>query len=314
MKFLQKVKEEILNKNLKDKCCKKAFLAGLIRASGEIFSSDNGLGFDFSLPTEESVNQISYLFKVLFGFEIRELSVFEDKLNKKDKFVLSVTGEEAETILKEIGVLKEDGDDLVVDLDFYGFLGGKDCCVRSFIRGLFVSSGLLTTPYDTKNVNTRYHLEITFSHPQTSMDTSEVLRKNGVNTKILKRKDRYVVYIKSAEEIKNFLAFIGANVSVLTLTDMIINGELANVSNRRANCDVANVTRQLEAVEKHIVCINKIEKCVGLKSLKPDLLETAIKRREYPSDTLSELAERLGVTKSCLNHRLRKLVSIAENL
>lgn len=314
MKFLQQVKEEIFNKNLKDKCCKKAFLAGLIRGSGEIFSSPDGIGFDFSLPNEESVNQISYLFRLLFKFEIREMSVYEDKLNKKDKFILSVTGEESESILKEIGVLKEEGEDLVVNLNFYDFLGGKDCCLRSFIRGLFISSGSLTTPYESQNVNTRYHLEMTFSHPQTSMDTAEILRKNGVNTKILKRKEKYVIYIKSAEEIKNFLAFIGANVSVLSLTDMIINGEIANISNRRANCDVANVTRQLEAVEKHIACIDKIEKTMGLKSLKPDLYETAITRKEYPSDTLSELADRLGVTKSCLNHRLRKIVSVAESI
>lgn len=314
MKFLQKVKEELLNKNLKDRCCKKAFLAGIIRGNGEIFSTPDGIGFDFSLPTEESVNQISFLFKVLFHFEIRELSVYEDKLNKKDKFVLSVTGDDAETILKSIGVLMEDGDDLVVNLDFYNFWEGKDCCVRAFIRGLFISSGSLTTPYDAISANTRYHLEMSFSHPQTSMDTAEILEKYGVKTKILNRKDKYVVYIKSAEEIKNFLAFVGANVSVLNLTDMIINGEIANVSNRRANCDVANVTRQLEAVEKYIACIEKIEKTVGLKSLKPDIFETAIARKQFPSDTLSELAERLKISKSCLNHRLRKIVSIAETL
>lgn len=314
MSFLQKVKDEILNKNIKDRCCRKAFVTGLVRGSGEIFSTANGLGFDFILPTEESVGQISHLFKILFGFDIREVSVFEDRLNKKDKFVLTVTGEEAEKILTEIGVLTDEGEELVVNLDFYSGIKDKECCLRAFIRGLFTSSGSLTTPYDSYNSNTRYHLEMTFSHPQTSMDTAQVLRQNGVETKILKRKEKYVIYIKSAEEIKNFLAYIGANVSVLTLTDMMINGEIANVSNRRTNCDVANVNRQLVAVEKHLICIDKIDKTVGLSSLKKDLLDTAVLRRQYPSDTMGELADRLGVTKSCLNHRLRKIVSIAEQL
>ena len=314
MKFLQKVKEEILNKNLKDRCCKKAFLSGIIRGNGKIFSTDDGIGFEFSLPTEESVSQISFYFKLLFGFEIRELSVFEDKLNKKDKFVISVTGDDAERILEEIGVLIEEDDDLIVNLNFYKILGNKECCIRAFIRGLFLSSGLITIPYESSSSNTKYHLELSFSHSQTSMDTARILENNGVKTKILKRKDKYVVYIKSAEEIKNFLAYIGANVSVLNLTDMIINGEIANVSNRRANCDVANVNRQLEAVEKHIICIDKIDKTLGLKSLKQDLMETALLRKQFPSDSLTELAERLNVSKSCLNHRLRKLVSIAESL
>ena len=116
------------------------------------------------------------------------------------------------------------------------------------------------------------------------------------------------------EDIKDFFAFLPAPISVLKITDLMINRELVNNSNRRKNCDLGNVNKQVEASSKQISAINKIEKTVGLESLKEDLYNTAIARRDNAEETLVELAERLGVSKSCLNHRLRKLVQIASQL
>ena len=100
---------------------------------------------------------------------------------------------------------------------------------------------------------------------------------------------------------------------MLKITDLMIEREISNKSNRQKNCDLGNVTRQIEAVEKQIEAIDKIQKSGAFDELKPNLKEVAIARKEYPDDTLSELSERLGITKSCLNHRLRKIVSIAED-
>ena len=101
---------------------------------------------------------------------------------------------------------------------------------------------------------------------------------------------------------------------MLKLTDLIINRELVNNINRRKNCDLGNVNKQVEAASKQIEAINKIEKTIGFSALKEDLLVTANARKINPEETLNELAERLGVSKSCLNHRLRKLVQIASEL
>jgi DNA-binding protein WhiA len=136
----------------------------------------------------------------------------------------------------------------------------------------------------------------------------------GIEAKASRRKDKILVYVKNSESIKNFIALIGASVSVLKLTDLIINKELSNNSNRQANCDLGNVNRQIEAFEKQIKAINKIKSEKGLNSLKDDLKQTAIARIENPEETLSELADRLGVSKSCVNHRLRKIVKIADEL
>ena len=94
----------------------------------------------------------------------------------------------------------------------------------------------------------------------------------------------------------------------------MINRELSNNSNRQKNCDLGNVNKQVEASAKQIESIKKINETIGLNALKKDLAETAEYRLKYPDDTLNELAERLNVSKSCLNHRLRKIIVIAQEL
>lgn len=314
MNFSGVIKNEILSKPVKELHCKKAFLAGLVRGSGTLYETDDGLGLDFNVPNEETVYTVSRYFETLFGYEIREVSVSEDRLNKKDKFTLTVGGEHSREILTELGVLSEREGELVVDLKLYGALTEKECCLKSFIKGLFVATGSCTVPTYNDSENTGYHLELVFSHYTPALETCEKLADHGVLTKITRRKDSYIVYIKSGEEIKNFTAFLQAPVSVLKLTELMINRELVNNTNRRKNCDLGNLNRQVEAVVRQTEAIKKIDRVIGLDALKTNLRETAKIRLENPDDTLTELAETLGVTKSCLNHRLRKLVAIADEL
>lgn len=162
--------------------------------------------------------------------------------------------------------------------------------------------------------NTKYHLELNFSSPEAAEDTAKILFERGVQVRIMRRKSSYVAYIKSADEINNFLAFIGAPVSVLKLTDLMARKEFVNNINRQQNCELANMDRQIEASEKHLNAIKIIQSKKGLDFLKADLKDTAILKLENPEYSLPQLAEALGVTKSCVNHRLRKLVEIANGL
>ena len=314
MNFLESVKKEILNKNVKEKHCRIAFLAGLIRGAGSLYEDEEHVGLLIKASDEQTATFIEMSLKNLFDYDVREISVSEDKLNKKDKFYLSVSGERTFDILTALGILIENGDELAVNLKFYGELTKKECCLRAFIRGLFVANGNCTLPNENENSSTGYHLELNFSHYTPALETSEKLAEFGVLTKITRRRDSYIVYIKSAEEIKDFLAFLPAPVSVLKITDLIINRELSNISNRQKNCDLGNVNKQVEASVKQIDAIKKIKQTIGLDTLKPDLKKTAVMREQYPEDTLNELADRLSVSKSCLNHRLRKIVLIASEL
>lgn len=314
MNFGEVIKKEILSKNLKDWHCRKAFIAGIIRGSGKLFSKDGELGLEFSVADEETAMFMTANFRSLFNYEVREVSVSEDRLNKKDKFSLSVTGERAQEILEELEILKKDGDETVVNLKFYGELTKKECCTRAFIRGLFVATGGCTLPTDNLVSSTGYHLEMVFSHYTPALETSEKLAEFGVITKITRRKDNFLVYIKSAEEIKDFIAFLPAPVSVLKIMDLMINRELKNKTNRQHNCDMANLNKTVDAAQKQLAAIEKIEQTIGISTLKKDLADTAVARLENPEETLVELAERLNITKSCLNHRLRKLIVIANEL
>ncbi len=314
MNFGDSIKKEILKKTVKDRHCKKAFIAGLIRGSGALYEKEGELGLEFSVPDEETVMFVCSTLRALYGYEVREISVGEDRLNKKDKFTLNLWGEGTYDILSSLEILIDNQGEKAVNLKLYGQLTQKECCLHSFIRGLFVATGGATLPTDNQNSSTGYHLELVFSHYTPALQTSEKLAEHGVLTKITRRKDTYVVYIKSAEEIKDFLAFLPAPVSVLKLTDLIINREITNKSNRQKNCDIANVNKQVEASAKQLESIKKIDQIIGIDTLKPDLQLTAKFRIENPDMTLSELSEQLGVTKSCLNHRLRKLVLIANEL
>lgn len=314
MNFGKVIKQEILGKIPKSKCCKKAFLSGLIRGSGSLYIKDGELALDFSVSDEDLAYVVSSLFESLYSYQMRELSVMEDRLNKKDRFVMSIIGDEATDILLDLGILIENDEDVSVNFRLFSSVTEKECCMKSFLKGLFISSGSCTVPGFNEKGKTGYHLELAFTHTAPASEMVGKLLEYGIEAKATRRKESIVVYVKNSESIKNFIALIGAPVSVLKLTDLIINKELANNSNRQANCDLGNVSRQIEASEKQLSAINKIKKTCGLESLKKDLNETAIARINNPEETLQELADRLNITKSCLNHRLRKIVQIAEQL
>lgn len=314
MNFSETIKSEILSKQIKERHCRTAFVAGLIRGSGTLYLKDGEIGLDFKVNNEQTAMLISSYIYNLFNYEIREVSVSEDRLNKKDKFVLSISGEQATNVLQDLEILTDKEDEIEVNLNFYGQITKRDCCLRAFIRGLFIATGVCTVPTADDSSSTGYHLEMNFSHYTPALQTSEKLAEHGIITKITRRRDNYILYIKSVEEIKDFIAFLPAPVSVLKLTDLMINRELVNASNRRKNCDLGNVNKQVEASVKQISSIDKIEQTIGLDTLKTDLRITAKARKENPDETMSELALRLNVSKSCLNHRLRKIVAIANEL
>lgn len=314
MNFVNVVKNEILDKPIKEEHCKKAFIAGLMRGSGKLYEIDGEIGLEFRVSDEKSAMIVSNYLYSLYSYEVREMEVSEDYLNKKDKFLINVSGIKAEEILLDLGILINDGESFRVNFNFYDKFANRNCCLRSFIKGLFYACGSCNVPSDKNKTKTGYHLEIAFSHSQPAMETAHELLKNGVNSKIMRRKDSYVLYIKSVEEIKNFFAFLPVPKAVLKLTDLMINRELSNNSNRQKNCDMANLNKQVEAVFRQIEAINFVDKTIGLNNLKKELFIVANARKNNPEDSLSDIADKLNISKSCLNHRLRKIMEMASQL
>ena len=186
----------------------------------------------------------------------------------------------------------------------------EECCRSAFLRGVFFAGGSITDPAK------RYHLELTTSHMQVSRELDVLLRECGYPPKSVSRNGSFVTYFKQSHQIEDFLTLIGAPVAAMNVMTAKMEKDLRNSVNRRLNCDAANLDKAVEAAQEQLEAIRKLE-AAGLLEKQPEKLrQTASLRAANPELTLSELAEEFDppVTKSCLNHRLRKLVELAKNL
>ena len=186
----------------------------------------------------------------------------------------------------------------------------EDCCRASFLRGCFFAGGSVTDP------SKRYHLELTSSHLQASRELEVLLRESGYPPKSVTRNGSAVTYFKQSDQIEDFLTLIGAPAAAMRIMSTKVEKGIRNSVNSRLNCDSANLDKAVEAAQSQGAAIRRLEASGRLERLPDKLRETAALRLEYPELSLSELAETFDppVTKSCLNHRLRKLVELAEGL
>ena len=186
----------------------------------------------------------------------------------------------------------------------------EECCRSAFLRGVFFAGGSITDPAK------RYHLELTTSHMQVSRELDVLLRECGYPPKSVSRNGSFVTYFKQSDQIEDFLTLIGAPVAAMNVMTAKMEKDLRNSVNRRLNCDSANLDKAVGAAQEQLEAIRKLETAGILEKQPEKLRQTASLRAANPELTLSELAEEFDppVTKSCLNHRLRKLVELAKNL
>ena len=183
-----------------------------------------------------------------------------------------------------------------------------ECCRPSFLRGAFLAGGSVINPAK------RYHLELVTDHYNVSRETYSLLLEMGFEPKEATRKGNFINYFKQSLAIEDFLTTIGAPVSAMTLMSQKIEKDMRNSINRMVNCDTANVSKMVDAAISQIDAINKLDAVIGIASLPDKLRETAELRRNNPEMSLSELADASQMTKSCLNHRMRKLLETAGRL
>ena len=186
----------------------------------------------------------------------------------------------------------------------------EECCRASFLRGAFFAGGSLTDPHK------RYHLELTTSHAQAGRELEVLLRECGYPPKSLTRNGSFITYFKQSDQIEDFLTLIGAPVAAMQVMSAKLEKELRNSVNRRLNCDSANLDKTVGAAQEQLEAIRRLQAANLLEQLPDKLQLTAALRLEHPELTLSELAETFDppVTKSCLNHRLRKIQELAKKL
>lgn len=178
---------------------------------------------------------------------------------------------------------------------------------KSFLRGVFLAGGSMTDPLSG------YHMELVTEHVYVARELAALLEEEGFPAGSTVRNGRYVLYFKNSESISDVLTAMGASVSAMQVMNAKITKSMKNSVNRILNCDEANADKTVAASEQQLAAIRRIEDSVGLDSLSTVLRETARLRIDNPELSISQLAELSNppVTKSCLNHRLRKLIQLA---
>ncbi|MGL4382874.1 MAG: DNA-binding protein WhiA, partial [Bacilli bacterium] len=198
----------------------------------------------------------------------------------------------------------------------------KECCLKSYIAGVFVAAGSVNAPETSK-----YHLEIQSSDSAYMHNLSQVLKLLNkrkypleIYFKQVKRRNNEVLYLKSAQEIVDFLNYIGALTSTFTFEDVRIQRDFINSLNRVNNMDLANEVKVVNAANRQLEDIMLIDRKIGLDKIEAKLREVALIRIEHPQASLIELCEVYNqhnidkISKSGMNHRLRKITTIAKEI
>lgn len=230
----------------------------------------------------------------------------------KKYFYTVETNEKVNLILKDLMFLDEKNKRIRKPKDY--LIDSEDLS-RSYLRGSFLAAGSINDPKKS-----RYHLEYLVESKTEAKFISDLLSKFSINNKILARETRYMVYVKEAEKIGDFLRIISANRAVLYYEDIRIYRDHKNMTNRLNNCEQANVDKIIESSQKQIEEINIIEKEIGLDLVDDKLKEAIIYRKKYPEASLNDLSiiitkeTNKTITKSGLNHRFRKINELSKKI
>ena len=310
MSFTTDIKKEIVNRRgvfSTDKGAQKACFSAFVRTSGALGVKEGEPTFFLVSETEYVAEYFTRLFSEIFALELSVTHATMDRLRGRDKLVLQYPQRLSSRVLSELALLKKGT--LEIREGILPSLVKTDEEKIGYIQGAFLGGGSCILP--VKN-GTGYHLEIVFSEKKTAYDFCCLLAEFELLAKLVERKEDFVVYIKSKEAISDFLAVIGAENALKKFTAFLDKREEANRDNRARNCIAGNADKTAIAAVKQVVAIEKLKKAGKLNDLSEELKDLAKARLRYPEKSLRELAELFGESKSCLNHRMRKLMEIAE--
>ena len=293
MSFSGDVKRELGKQYSKSRHCQLAELAAILEMVGKV-QEETGI-LEITSDNMLVIEKYAILMKQIFAVDITK----------------PLEREQTKKILTALKWYREDG--MLLPLDEQradGLLVQNVCCKRAFIRGAFLASGSMSDP------NKSYHFEIVCRTKEQAEQLQMLMNGFETEAKIVERKGHFVVYLKEGSQIVDMLNVMEAYVSLMNLENVRILKEMRNSVNRKVNCETANISKTVNAAVKQLEDIELIRSKLGLDQLPQNLREMALIRLEYPEAALKELGNYLTppVGKSGVNHRLRKLAEIAEDL
>lgn len=311
--FTEEIKREIVKAGFENACCKTAALAAFLRTAGSIVKSGTEIGFEFITESDFIAEFFIGYLEDLFGAELQIVQATTDSRNGKDRLVFRCLSGQSLYILGQLGIVWREDDAIGLQAGVDKYIIENDCCRLAFIKGAFLGSGSCVLPKED-GTRSGYHLEVILFNKQMADDYCEILAECEILAKCVERKGTWVVYLKSRESISDFLALIGAPKALRKLDDLTDRKDVRNRINRVANCLQSNFDKSVRASVRQIQAIETIRETVGLESLDEPLRLAALARMADKEASLKELAERMNVSKSGLNHRLSRLVKIADEL
>ena len=287
-------------------CCVKGELSALIRMNGIISLSNRGMVLDFQTENAAIARRTLTLIKQIFETEVDLLSRKKMKLKKNNIYIIRIK-KNAREIAEELGIMGSMGFVMGVDEEIVN----HECCRRSYMRGAFLAGGSVSNPETSS-----YHFEIFTLDQEHAEDLMKLMNGYDLNARVLARKRGFIVYIKEAEKISDFLRVIEAYNAVLNFEDVRIIRDIRNSENRLNNCEIANETKTITAAMQQLANIELVDEVRGLHTLSQKLQDVASLRMEFPEENLSYLADVATergnkLTKSGINHRMRKLNELA---
>lgn len=306
MSFAAQTKKE-LTLIESEPCCEKAELSALIRMLGSVQLSNKKVILDVSTENAAIARRIYSLLKKHFQVHTELLVRKKMRLKKNNVYIVRIPVRVQE-ILKELEIVSE------------GFLFTpginpnairKNCCKRAYLRGAFMAGGSVNNPEGSS-----YHLEIASMYEEHCQALVDLANEFNLNARCIERKKGFIFYIKEGEKIIEMLSIIGAHQALFKFEDVRIMRDMRNSVNRIVNCETANLNKTIGAAVRQIENIKLLDKEVGLETLPDKLREVAEVRLANPDINLKEVGELLKgtVSKSGVNHRLRKIDEMAEKI
>ena len=307
MSFSGMVKEELSRQISTARHCRIAEIAALLSACGKMTAA--GI-LRFQTENDAVVRKYFTLLQKTFNIET-EIAIRESSMLKKGNvYHVEITDLlQVQNVLQgtKLSVNEGDGETLYTE---NALLTQQSCCKRAFIRGAFLASGSISDP------EKGYHFEIVCQDEAKAENLRDIIHTFQIDAKIVLRKKSYVVYVKEGAQIVDMLAVMEANVALMDLENIRILKEMRNSVNRKVNCETANINKTVNAAVKQMEDIKLVRQKIGFEQLNEGLAQVAELRMQYPEATLKELGMMLSpqVGKSGVNHRLRKLSAMADEL
>ena len=310
--FAVSVKDELVRLPLGKSCCQLSEIGALTRTSGSLsFHGGGSLTVTYRLEHTGAARRLFQLLKTRLSVSPQLHYTQTKQLGGRKTWVLTLNGPDSQKLLTALHMMEKDEEGhLTIRRTVPRHPMTRQCCRKAFFRAAFLGAGTMANP------EKEYHLEWTAEDDRLPETLRRLLEKSDLPCNTYGRRGHTVVYLKRAEHVSSMLALMGAAASVLKMENIRVNRQLRLRATRAANCDEHNSEKMLDAAEKQAQACRNISLRVGLFTLPPALQEMARARMENPDLSLAELGAMMDppISKSAVNHRLRRLQEIAEEL